>query len=229
MQEMTAAAPALQPRLRVCGDCTLCCKLLPVAELGKPAQLWCRHVVQGKGCGIHAIRPAQCADFICMWLASPALGPEWQPARAKFVLYTQDEGRRLVVLCDAKEPNAWRGVAYYPALKQWAAAAAVEGRQVLVLNGRKVTVLLPASDVELADFSDGDEIFVHRVEGPTGFTLKVEHRKKAETQAAPAVEASMPDSAQAASAPQGTAAAKPPRRLRAKTAPAITAPAKTQG
>ena len=207
-----AAAPVLAPRLRACGDCTLCCKLLPVAELGKPAQQWCKHVAQGKGCGIHAIRPTQCADFICMWLASPALGPEWQPSRAKFVLYTQDEGRRLVVLCDAKEPNAWRGAAYYPVLKQWAAAAAVEGRQVLVLNGRKVTVLLPASDVELADFSDGDEIIVHRVEGPSGFTLKVEHRRKA----AADMTATATAPAKAALASQEPVASKAARRPRVK-------------
>ena len=40
---------------RHCGGCTLCCKLIPVEELNKPAGARCKHVRTGKGCSIYAL------------------------------------------------------------------------------------------------------------------------------------------------------------------------------
>ena len=161
---------------RSCGACTLCCKILAVPEIGKPADRWCQHVVQGKGCAIHAERPRQCRSFDCLWLLEPALGPEWKPDKAKFV-FSQYDGERLVAVCDPAAPNAWRGPAYYPQFKRWAQEAAAGEKQVIVHCGRKTTVVLPGSDVELFDVAQGDEIITHKIHGPQGFTLKVEHRR----------------------------------------------------
>lgn len=164
---------------RSCGTCSLCCKVLPVPELAKKAGSWCSHVVQGRGCAIHTTRPGQCRSFSCRWLENTGLGPEWKPERSKFVLYSEAEGQRLIAVCDPGTPGAWRAPAYYPQFKQWAARAVEDQRQILVVNGRKLTVVLPGSDVELQDFGDGDEIFVHKVPVANGFTLKVEHKRKA--------------------------------------------------
>jgi hypothetical protein len=42
---------------RQCGDCTMCCKVLPIEELSKPAHQWCQHAKPGSGCAIYQSRP----------------------------------------------------------------------------------------------------------------------------------------------------------------------------
>jgi hypothetical protein len=166
------------PAGRTCGTCTLCCKILSVPEIDKPEGRWCPHVRQGKGCGIYAERPRQCRTFDCLWLLDPALGPEWKPEKAKFV-FSKFDKTRLVAVCDPAAPNAWRGPAYYPQFKRWAQLAAQIDRQVLVHSGRKLTVVMPGNDVELMDVAPGDEIITHKIIGPLGFTLTIEHKRKA--------------------------------------------------
>jgi hypothetical protein len=55
---------------RRCGECTLCCKLLPVRELKKPANTRCDHQSR-KGCAIyHQLGfPPSCQLWNCAWLA----------------------------------------------------------------------------------------------------------------------------------------------------------------
>lgn len=53
---------------RTCGDCQLCCKLLPVEELQKDANSRCAHQRHGKGCSIYVRRPVSCAMWSCRWL-----------------------------------------------------------------------------------------------------------------------------------------------------------------
>lgn len=172
MEEQPATAAG-----RSCGTCTLCCKTLGVPEINKPADRWCQHIAQGKGCKIYADRPSQCRTFECLWLLDPALGPEWKPERSKFVISKFDD-RRLIAVCDPSAPLAWKAPAYYPQFKRWAENAAAREQQVVVLCGRKATVVLPGSDVELTDVAPGDDIITHKIQGPQGFTLKVEHRRK---------------------------------------------------
>src|SRR5260370_34303074 len=79
-----AAAPLVAGR--GCGTCSLCCKVLPVRELDKPAGRWCVHSVRGGGCGVHSSRPQACRQFFCSWRLDPNLGPEWKPEVSPFVL-----------------------------------------------------------------------------------------------------------------------------------------------
>lgn len=51
---------------RVCGDCTACCTVKGVRELGKPSQTPCQHLCQA-GCAIYARRPTSCRDYACLW------------------------------------------------------------------------------------------------------------------------------------------------------------------
>ena len=55
---------------RNCGDCQLCCKLVPTKEINKPANTRCKHQKVGKGCGIYAQRPFSCMVWNCRWLVN---------------------------------------------------------------------------------------------------------------------------------------------------------------
>src|SRR5258708_36396047 len=80
---------------RSCGTCTLCCKAVGVVEIAKPGGVWCRHCVSGKRCTVYETRYVSCRTFYCEWMVQKALGPEWKPDRAKFVLANTDAGRHL--------------------------------------------------------------------------------------------------------------------------------------
>lgn len=82
---------------RACGDCTLCCKLVAVRELKKPAEQKCDHCIKGSGCQIYSIRPQGCVDFECLWLTGEI--PELLfPKEVKIVLqWDSDEKDRFIV------------------------------------------------------------------------------------------------------------------------------------
>jgi hypothetical protein len=170
---MTDVASLLVPG-RECGTCTMCCKVFRIAELDKAEGRWCRHVVQGRGCGIHATRPGVCRTFYCHYLRNPHLGPEWKPEQAKFVLYIEMEGRRMVVAADAAAPVAWRKAPYYAQFKRWALAGARSNHQILVFNGRRATAVLPDRDVDLGIVEIGDQVIYH----PGRRTIDVELRRQ---------------------------------------------------
>jgi hypothetical protein len=136
---------------RACGSCALCCKVLSVADVEKPAGKWCSHCKPGHGCGIHAVRPAVCRGFYCEWMISKGLGPEWKPERAKFVLSKSNNGRRMTAYVDAGYPSAWRVSPYYENFKIWAAEGLRQQPmyQVDIMVGERLTVVLPDRDVEI--------------------------------------------------------------------------------
>jgi hypothetical protein len=55
---------------RACGDCQLCCKLLPVRELAKGGGQRCQHQRTGKGCLVYQqpAMPPSCQLWSCRWL-----------------------------------------------------------------------------------------------------------------------------------------------------------------
>ncbi|MGZ9098141.1 MAG: YkgJ family cysteine cluster protein [Brevundimonas sp.] len=119
---------------RSCGDCGLCCKLMGVTALRKPAGKWCRHFSKAGGCGVYATRPDDCRVFNCLWLLTEALDEAWKPTTAGFVLHSEQGGARLVVECDAARPHDWRREPYQATLRRWAAAP---GQEVLVFAGKQ--------------------------------------------------------------------------------------------
>jgi hypothetical protein len=107
---------------RECESCMMCCKAPTIRdpELEKPPGAWCRHAVPGKGCGIYDHRPGLCRRFYCHWMLNPALGPEWKPDRAKFVLYGDAlSTNRIDIVVDPAFPNAWTKEPYFTAIKKW--------------------------------------------------------------------------------------------------------------
>ncbi len=163
-------APGLAPG-RDCGTCTVCCKAFGIPELDKRPGQWCRHVVQSRGCGIHLDRPNTCRLFFCHWMRNGRLGPEWRPDRAKFVMYTEMEGRRLVVAPDAGMPSSWRRQPFYAQFKRWAALGAASNNQLLVFNGDRATAVLPDRDQDLGAVMPGDQV-IYRV---AGGRIEVDH------------------------------------------------------
>lgn len=78
--------------MRKCGDCQLCCKLVPVAHnmpgnaLHKAAGERCPHQRRGKGCAIYTNRPVCCALWNCRWLINDDAGDLPRPDRCGYVI-----------------------------------------------------------------------------------------------------------------------------------------------
>lgn len=105
---------------RRCGECTLCCKVMPVGQIGKPANTRCQHL-RAKGCTVHSMAryPSSCSLWQCVWLQQPDADLP-RPDRAHYVidpyldyieLAYRGERERLDVVqvwVDPKHPNAHR-------------------------------------------------------------------------------------------------------------------------
>jgi hypothetical protein len=73
---------------RQCGDCTLCCKLLPVSRIGKPANTRCVHQRHGR-CKAYAslwsVSP-DCKLWSCRWLTKDGTNAMSRPDRSHYVI-----------------------------------------------------------------------------------------------------------------------------------------------
>ena len=123
-----------------CGSCALCCKLMEVPELDKPAGRWCRHCRPGNECSIYNDngRPDVCRSYGCMWLSSD-LPERWQPSRCKFVVTHKPSLHRMQVMVDPAYPDAWRKEAFLSQFRLWARGGTI----VSVFVGDRVTHMLP--------------------------------------------------------------------------------------
>jgi hypothetical protein len=99
--------------MRTCGECSLCCQLLYVPEVDKPAGEWCRHCKPGQGgCGIYEQRPPVCRDWICQWL-NGNLPDYWYPLRSKLVLDNPPGTSILRIFVHPDCPDRWQEEPYY--------------------------------------------------------------------------------------------------------------------
>lgn len=122
-------SPTIVPG-RSCGTCTLCCRLPDIDLFEKPANVWCRHCIAGKGCSIYADRPSVCRDFLCLWMTDEALDEAWAPSRSHMMIYRQ--GPQITVLVDPDYPDIWRSEPYHAQLHRWARKAEPAGGYVIV-------------------------------------------------------------------------------------------------
>jgi hypothetical protein len=168
-------SPDVEPALvtgRSCGTCSLCCKVLPIQELGKPAGKWCIHCAPGSGCSQHADRPQACRRFFCSWRLDPNLGPEWKPEVSRFVLWTDPLHQALVVMVDPGMPLAWKREPYYARLKQLSELSFRQDRKVLVNLRGNITVILPDREVPIGVLDPGAEIVISREGSAYGARLR---------------------------------------------------------
>jgi hypothetical protein len=133
---------------KTCGDCGLCCKLLGIQALDKPAGSWCPHYQRGVGCGQYELRPDACRGFECLWLQSEKLDDAWKPNKAKFVMYTERQDKRLNVIVDPNSPMAWKVEPYYGRLKAMSQRA-YHGHELVIAIGDRRIVMFPEEDVDL--------------------------------------------------------------------------------
>jgi hypothetical protein len=74
--------------MRECGDCQLCCKLLPVKGLNKGANTRCRYQKHHKGCTVYnkTAMPIECSLWNCRWLVNDDTHDLPRPDRAHYVI-----------------------------------------------------------------------------------------------------------------------------------------------
>jgi len=168
---------------RRCGECTLCCKLLPVKDLGKGAGERCRHQ-RGLGCNVYqklkTVAPS-CALWTCRWLTENDTADLARPDRSHYVIdvmpdYVRAENKQtgasftipvIQIWIDPKFPDAHRD----PALRAYVERRAAEGMAALVRydsgdDSRNFTLVAPAMS------EDGQW---HEVKRPPGTPPDPEH------------------------------------------------------
>ncbi|WP_316213980.1 hypothetical protein [Bradyrhizobium sp. SZCCHNR2032] len=148
---------------RHCGDCTLCCKVMAIEALAKPANSWCSHCDPKRGCAIYQARPGECRAFRCLWLVNELLDEQWKPAKAKFVLTTSDDG--IEVRCDPGLPDAWRREPYHAEIREWAVSGEEHDVTVVVITtGGRIILVTRERDFDLGTVGP-DERIVRELEG----------------------------------------------------------------
>ena len=161
--------------VRECGTCTLCCKVLGIGALDKPAGTWCPHCRPGQGCTIYESRPEECRTFLCDWLRNEALGPEWKPEKSKIVLASS--GKNILAYVDPSAPTAWRKSPFFERLTAIMQKALPNGGLVYVAVANHYIVLLPGREQEIGRLGPQDEVILKSFRTPLGMEYEVEVRR----------------------------------------------------
>jgi hypothetical protein len=145
--------------MRQCGDCQLCCKLVPVKSLAKLAGQRCSHQSHAKGCKVHAnlarVAP-ECKLWNCRWLTEDDTADLRRPDRSHYVidimpdfvtLRNDETGERTLIevvqiWVDPNYPDAHRD----PALRAYLERRAKENKASIVRfdNQRGLGIFPPA-------------------------------------------------------------------------------------
>ncbi len=130
---------------------------MKINEIAKEEGSWCPKFAKGVGCSIHDHKPDECRRFQCYWSISELLGDEWRPDRAKFVLWSDADGR-IIVEVDAAAPYAWRREPYLAALRSWTDPRRPRPLQVLVRVAGRMMMLFPDAEVDIGPHQPGRNI-----------------------------------------------------------------------
>ena len=136
---------------RPCGSCSLCCKVIGIAALGKPSGQWCPHFKRGTGCGIYVDAPSECHSFQCFWSTEILKGDEWKPDRSKLVVWSNKRDR-IIVDVDGDYPNAWRREPHYSQIKAWSNRNKAAPVEVLVRVRGRMFVVFPEAEIDLGPY-----------------------------------------------------------------------------
>jgi hypothetical protein len=145
---------------RECGDCQLCCKLVPVVPLQKPAGTACQFQKFHKGCTVYnkPAMPPECSLWNCRWLIDDDTSELSRPDRSHYVIdvmpdfitISNEDGSTqniqvAQIWVDPKHPDAHRD----PALRRWMVRRAEEGIACLIrFNSRNgFAIFAPPFDV----------------------------------------------------------------------------------
>lgn len=162
MSESFTIFDATNAGKRVCGECQLCCRVLPVRAIDKPGWQKCQHQRVRKGCMVYhklAYVSPECSLWSCRWLTGQDTTGMKRPDHAHYVIdvmpdmiSTSDEGGDhehvvLQVWVDPAFPDAHRD----PALRAWIERRAETDRMATIVRlnyGLAVLIVAPclASD-----------------------------------------------------------------------------------
>ena len=125
--------------MRSCEGCTLCCTVVAVPMLAKPAGTPCRHLCPD-GCGIFAdpARPVACHAYRCAWLFNAAWPDLLRPDRCHIVFEPFGD-RCMAAAVDEQYPTAWTTGPGHAAITKLMQA----GFAVVVVIGAVKHVLVP--------------------------------------------------------------------------------------
>lgn len=142
---------------RTCGTCTLCCKLPRVAELNKPAGVWCVSCHEGQGCTIYDSRPQVCRFYMCGWLGGVG-SDEMRPDKSGVILslqhvkgFPEPYTNVVFALVDPDTPDAWQT----GPMGEYLESLLLQGEPILLTIGDKQQ--LRTRNTEWAARLGGDE------------------------------------------------------------------------
>ena len=147
---------------KACGDCTLCCKVMAIEELARPASSWCPHCEPGRGCLIYAARPTECRTYSCLWLLDDRLDQRWKPSKSRLVLTTSQDG--IEIRCDPGFPDAWRKEPFRSEIQKWAVSGEAHDVTVLVITGERMMLVTRDREFDLG-IVRSDERIVREIDG----------------------------------------------------------------
>lgn len=118
-----------------CGTCTLCCTLLTVKDIDKPAGMECEHCT-GDACSIYDERPQGCRDFCCAYSQMEQVNIALRPDNCGVVFEKAYDDLMLGVQDSARDT--------YPHLKGQVNNFLQSGTNVILIRGGKPTVISQA-------------------------------------------------------------------------------------
>jgi hypothetical protein len=139
-----------------CGACNLCCRLLAVPDIYKPARMLCWWTGVHGGCSRHHEKPTSwdpthelmaCAQFECLWLTSQThedptkqMPRHLRPDQCHVVMGPPDQADETLIYIqvDPDYPSAW----LEPEVEQYLAGITERGGRVEVIVGENSRVEL---------------------------------------------------------------------------------------
>lgn len=145
---------------KTCGTCSICCKIVAVSDLNKPAHQWCVHNVPKKGCGIWGKHPDVCKVWQCGWILMPQLDERWKPEKCGFIIRTRFRIDQLVIDVDPTKPNSWRQEPFFSEIHRWARNSPKSGQQIVVCIGRREIAIFPEEDIDCGELPKGEAVLL---------------------------------------------------------------------
>lgn len=91
--------------MRECGDCTLCCLLLPVPGVKVGVNTNCKFCTDK--CSIHDNRPNICSTFDCEWLLKDEMSEDLKPNKCN-VIFEHINDYSVLCLVHFNDLDAWK-------------------------------------------------------------------------------------------------------------------------
>jgi len=129
--------------MKECGDCALCCKLIEVLPLDKPAGKWCQHCTK-QSCSIWKERPRICRSYECLWRLSEPMGEVLRPSNCHIVFELYEPEKTVVALVDQHYPESWGKGEPLKLIKRMV----MDGYTVWIMVGKDRHVMLPQGETQ---------------------------------------------------------------------------------